>query len=168
MAFTVSVNVDRSIEVACDAATAFALVADVPKSVSHLPKIERLTDLGDGAYRLETQKIGIDKYFVQTVYESRYTNDPKNKTVTWRPVRGEGNATVGGSWEVSGLANGKTRLRLVNKGEMELPFPGLVKSLVTPFVKREYDSLIEQYLANLTRTLESGAAAKPSKKSGKR
>jgi carbon monoxide dehydrogenase subunit G len=168
MAFTVSVTVDRTIEVACDAATAFALVADVPKSVSHLPKIERLTDLGDGGYRLETQKIGIDKYFVQTVYASRYVNDLKKKTVTWTPILGEGNATVGGSWEVSGLPSGKTRLRLLNKGDMELPFPGLVKSLVTPFVKREYDSLIEQYLANLTRTLESGAAGKPAKKAAKR
>lgn len=168
MAFTVSVTIDRSIEVACDPATAFALVSDVPKSVSHLPKVERLTDLGDGTYRLETQKIGIEKYFVQTVYASRYTNDPKKRTVTWTPVRGEGNATVGGSWEVSELASGKTRLRLVNKGEMELPFPGLVKSLVSPFVKREYDDLIDQYLANLTRTLESGAAAKPGKKGGKR
>lgn len=168
MAFTVSVTVDRSIEVACDVATAFALVSDVPKSVSHLPKIERLTDLGGGGYRLETQKIGIDKYFVQTVYASRYVNDPRKKTVTWTPIRGEGNATVGGRWELTALSDGKTRLRLVNEGAMELPFPGLVKSLVTPFVKREYDSLIEQYLANLTRTLESAGAAKPAKKSAKR
>ncbi len=168
MAFTVSINLDRSIEVACDAATAFALVADVPKSVSHLPKVERLTDLGGGAYRLETQKIGIDKYFVQTVYASRYTNDPKKKTVTCTPVRGEGNATVGGSWEVTALPSGKTRLRLVNEATMELPLPGLVKALVTPFVKREYDGLIEQYLANLRRTLESAPATRSGRKPTKR
>ncbi len=168
MAFTVSVNLDRSIEVACGVAAAFALVSDVPKSVSHLPKIERLTDLGDGGYRLETQKIGIDRYFIQTVYASRYVNDPRKKTVTWTSIRGEGNATMGGRWEVTALPSGRTRLRLVNEGEMELPLPALVKPLVTPFVKREYDALIDQYLANLTRTLESGAAAKPAKKTTKR
>ena len=82
MAFTVSVTVDRTIEVACDVASAFALVSDVPKSVSHLPKVERLTDLGGGAYRLETEKIGIEKHNLQTIYASQYVHDAKKKTVT--------------------------------------------------------------------------------------
>ncbi|MFN7950802.1 MAG: SRPBCC family protein [bacterium] len=168
MAFTVSVNVDRSIEVACDVASAFALVSDVPKSVSHLPKVERLTDLGGGAYRLETEKIGVEKYSLQTIYASQYTHDAKKKTVTWTPIRGEGNALVSGSWEVTATADGKTRLHLVNRGEMQFPFPALVKALVTPFVTREFEGLIAQYLKNLTRTLESGGAAKAPKKGAKK
>ena len=168
MAFTVSVTVDRTIDVACDVASAFALVSDVPKSVSHLPKVERLTDLGGGAYRLETEKIGIEKYNLQTIYASQYVHDAKKKTVTWTPIRGEGNAQVSGSWEVTATPEGKTRLRLVNKGEMQLPFPALVKSLVSPFVTREFEAMIAQYLKSLTRTLEQGAAAKAPKKGAKK
>ena len=51
---TVSVQIDLGYEFEVKAKfdTVFNVLSDVPKSASHFPKLDKLTDLGDGAYKL--------------------------------------------------------------------------------------------------------------------
>lgn len=149
MAFTVSIEMNRDIELAASYDEAFALLSDVPRSVSHFPKIDKLVDLGDNAYRWEMEKIGIDKYSIQTVYACKYHSEREAGKITWEPVRGEGNGVVSGSWTLSSVGDKATRVRFHTTAELTLPLPGLLKLAISPVVKHEFNGLVDTYMNNL-------------------
>ena len=148
MAVTVPFDLSYEFEVKAKAAEVFAVLADVPTSASHFPKVDKLVDLGDGVYRWEMKKVGIGTISLQTVYASKYVSDAKKGTVVWTPVKGEGNAQVGGSWK---LVDAKKTTDLVLKiaGTVEVPMPALMKAVATPMVKSEFEGLVDQYVDNL-------------------
>ena len=148
MAITVPFDLAYEFEVNAPYAEVFSVLADVPTSASHFPKLARLVDLGDGSYRWEMEKVGTDSIHLQTIYASHYVADKKKGSVVWTPVAGVGNAQVGGSWAIR---NKKTHTHLVLRieGELQLPLPALMKALVTPVVIGEYEHLVEQYIDHL-------------------
>ena len=106
MTVTVEIDLGYELTVKAPLKEVFDLVADVPTSVSHFPKVHRLTDLGGGVYRWEMEKVGTAQVNIQTVYASKYVSDRKKGTVVWTPVKGEGNALVGGSWKLAETKKG--------------------------------------------------------------
>jgi len=165
MAFTVEISIAREFEADCGADFAFEVLADVPCSASHFPKVDQLVDLGDGKYRWEMAKIGVDKYALQTIYASKYTADAEKHTIKWTPVKGVGNSLVSGKWTIK-EKGGKTILKLATEGAMELPLPSLVKFVVAPIVRNEFESMVDTYIANLGKTFASGK--KPKVKASKK
>ena len=150
MAITVPVNMGYELEVKAKAAEVFDLLSDVPASVSFFPKVDKLTDLGDGVYKWEMEKVGTAQVNIQTVYASKYSSSKAKGTVAWKPVPGVGNALVGGSWKITD--NGKsTHLELKIDGEISVPLPGLMKMVVAPVVEGEFEKLVEKYLENLSK-----------------
>lgn len=149
MAFTVSIELNREIELAASYDEAFELLSDVPRSVSHFPKIDRLVDLGDNAYRWEMEKIGIDKYSIQTAYACKYHSDKDAGKINWEPVKGEGNGVVRGSWTLKPIDDGHTHVRFQTSAELTLPLPGLLKLAISPVVKHEFNGLVDTYMNNL-------------------
>ncbi|MEW5734957.1 MAG: SRPBCC family protein [Thermodesulfobacteriota bacterium] len=152
MAVTVSIDLSRTFSVTSSPDASFDLLSDVPRSVSHFPKVDKLVDLGDNAYRWEMQKIGIDKYSIQTIYACKYMSDKKAKRIWWTPVSGVGNGVVQGSWKIS-AAGGGSKIEFEAKGELTLPLPGLAKLVVTPVVRREFAGMVDRYIENLKKTL---------------
>ena len=148
MAITVPFDLGYEFEVKAKAQDVFALLADVPASASHFPKVARLVDLGDQSYRWEMEKVGTASMNIQTIYASHYVADKKKGTVVWTPVQGEGNAQVGGSWTITDK-KGSTHVVLSIKGELHVPLPVLMKKVVTPFVIAENEKLVEKYIDNL-------------------
>ncbi|WP_298923306.1 SRPBCC family protein [uncultured Ramlibacter sp.] len=148
MTVTVNIDLGYELEVRAKAADVFALLSDVPASVSHFPKVDKLTDLGDGAYQLEMEKVGTAQVNIQTVYASKYSSNKAKGTVVWKPVPGVGNALVGGSWKIT---DNKTSTALVLQidGELTLPLPALMKMVVAPVVEGEFEKLVDKYIANL-------------------
>jgi hypothetical protein len=124
----------------------------VPGSVAHFPKVEKLTDLGDGVYRWEMQKVGTAQVNIQTIYASKYTSDPAKGSVKWTPVKGIGNAQVGGSWKITDNKGKSTQLVLKIDGTVDVPVPGLMKMVVEPIVASEFEGLVDKYIANLIKT----------------
>jgi len=147
---TVTVDIDLGYEFTVKAAhkDVFDLLSDVPKSVSHFPKVHALTDLGEGVYRWEMEKVGTAQVNIQTIYASKYVSDRKKGSVVWTPVKGEGNALVGGSWKITEGKKG-TDLAFKVKGTVDVPLPGLMKMIVVPVVQGEFEKLVEKYIANL-------------------
>ena len=148
---TVSVRIDLGyeFEVKAKSDAVFALLSDVPRSVSHFPKVEKLTDVGDGVYRWEMQKVGTAQVNIQTIYASKYTSDPAKGSVKWTPVKGIGNAQVGGSWKITDNKGKSTKLVLKIDGTVDVPLPGLMKMVVEPIVASEFEGLVDKYIANL-------------------
>ena len=163
MAFVVTVDIERKFEVDCPIDAVFDLLADVPESVSHFPKVEQLVDLGGGKYRWEMSKIGVDRYHLQTIYACKYSSDREKGWVKWTPVKKEGNALVRGKWTLKDL-DGATRIKLSTKGEMEIPLPRIVKMVVAPIVSREFHGMVDTYIENLTESLESKKKKKKRRK----
>jgi carbon monoxide dehydrogenase subunit G len=148
MSITVKIDLAYEFDVKAKAAEVFELLSDVPASVAHFPKVEQLTDLGGGAYQWEMEKVGTKQVNIQTVYASKYVSDKTKGTVKWTPVKGIGNAQVGGSWKI--VDNKKsTGVKLAIQGEIEVPLPGLMKMVVVPVVEGEFEKLVEKYIDNL-------------------
>jgi hypothetical protein len=96
------------------------------------------------------EKVGTAQVNIQTVYASTYVSDKAKGTVKWTPVKGVGNALVGGSWTI--VDNKKsTGVTLAIEGTIELPLPGLMKMVVAPVVEGEFEKLVEKYIDNLIR-----------------
>lgn len=155
MAFVVDIAVKKRFKVKADLATVFELLADVPESASHFPKVDQLVDLGGKSYRWEMEKIGVDKYSLQTVYACQYRSNKRAGTVTWEPIEGEGNGIVEGQWTLKKATPGGTNVTLETTAQLELPLPRLVKFVVAPMVEREFEGLIEEYIENLKETLNA-------------
>jgi len=153
MAFTVEIEVKKRFKVKAAPAAVFELLADVPESVSHFPKVDELVDLGGNAYRWEMEKIGVDRYSLQTVYACQYRSNKRAGTVTWEPIEGEGNGLVEGQWTIKKATPSGSNLTLTTSASLELPLPRLVKFVVAPLVEREFQALIDEYIENLKETL---------------
>lgn len=148
MSITVPIELGFEFEVNASAKDVFSVLSDVPVSASHYPHVEQLVDLGGGAYRWEMENIGVGAINLQTVYASKYVSNKAKGTVTWTPVKGEGNALVSGSWKIT--ANKKsTHIVLQVEAELSLPLPSLMKMVVTPLVEVEFERMTERYIANL-------------------
>ena len=148
MAISVAIDLAYEFEVKAKAADVFAVLSDVPTSVGHFPKVDKLTDMGDGVYKWEMEKVGTAQVNIQTVYASKYVSNKAKGTVRWTAVKGIGNAQVGGGWDV--VDNKKsTGVKLEIKGVVEVPLPGLMKMIVGPVVEAEFEKLVDKYIANL-------------------
>jgi carbon monoxide dehydrogenase subunit G len=150
MAITVPISMGYELEVKAKAAEVFEVLSDVPTSASFFPKVDKLTDLGDNAFKWEMQKVGTPQVNIQTVYASKYASNKAKGSVTWKPVPGVGNALVGGSWTIKDNRT-STGLQLKIDGEITVPLPALMKMVVAPVVEGEFEKLVEKYLANLAK-----------------
>jgi carbon monoxide dehydrogenase subunit G len=148
MTVKVSIDIDREFTVKADKATAFALLADVPASAAHFPKVEALTDQGDNAFLWEMEKVGLGDHAIQTIYACKYSPDEAADEITWTPVKGEGNGVVSGKWTFS-EGDGVTHLTLQTSAQLTLPLPGLLKLAISPVVKHEFSAMVDEYVDNL-------------------
>ena len=153
MSFTVSLDMSRDFEVKASPERVFALLADVPESVSHFPKVEQLVDLGSNTYRWEMEKLGVGSYYIQTVYACCYTDSPDEGWVKWEAVEGEGNSEIEGYWNLED-SDGGTHVEFFTRGLLSLPLPSLAKFVVSPLVVAEFNQLVNRYIENLTRVLD--------------
>jgi carbon monoxide dehydrogenase subunit G len=150
MTVNVTIDLGYEFEVKAKAADVFAVLSDVPTSASFFPKVDKLVDLGDGVYRWEMAKIGVASINLQTIYASKYAANKTKGTVVWTPVKGEGNALVSGHWNIKDNKK-STGLTLQINGDLTIPLPGLMKMVVVPVVEAEFEKMVEQYIANLTK-----------------
>lgn len=154
MSFRVTLEIAREFEVKAPPEATFALLADVPESVSHFPKVEQLVDLGSNTYRWEMAKLGVGSYYIQTVYACAYSDNPDERWVKWEPVEGEGNAEIEGYWNLAAI-DGGTHVEFFTRGILGLPLPALAKFVVSPVVVAEFNQLIDGYIENLGKTLST-------------
>lgn len=155
MSFIIPIEISRDFTVNCGYDKVFGLLADVPASVSHFPKVENLVDLGDEVYRWEMQKIGLSTYTIQTIYACRYTNSYDEGWVEWKPVPDEGNAQVEGFWNLEEDDGDVVSVEFYTKGDFTMNFPSLAKIVLGPLVSVEFNSLVDKYIANLKKTLQA-------------
>lgn len=149
MAITVSIELNRDLELPASYDEVFGLLADVPKSASHFPKVDKLTEIGENTYRWEMEKVGVDKHAIQSVYACTYHADKDAGKITWKPVKGEGNGVVSGAWTLTRKSDTATAVRFQTSAELTVPLPSLLKLAISPVIKHEFNSLVDTYMNNL-------------------
>ena len=148
MTVTVAIDLGYEFEVKASFKDVFDVLSDVPTSASFFPKVDKLVDLGGNAYRWEMEKLGTAQVNIQTVYASHYVSNKAKGSVVWTPVKDEGNALVGGSWQLTDKKK-TTTLEFKVAGTVDVPLPALMKMVVAPVVRGEFEKLVEQYIDNL-------------------
>ena len=148
MAVSVPIDLGYEFSVKAPFEDVFAVLSNVPESASHFPKVNQLVDLGGGTYRWEMDKVGTAQVNIQTVYACKYVSNKAKGTVVWTPVKGEGNALVSGNWKITDKKK-STDLVLKIDAEVTVPLPGLMKMIVVPVVKKEFEGMVDKYIAKL-------------------
>jgi carbon monoxide dehydrogenase subunit G len=155
MAFTVHVKINKRFKLNGSFDDVYRLLADVPESASHFPKVDKLVETAKNTYRWEMEKIGLDRYFIQTVYTAKYRSLKKDGTVVWTPVNDpKNNAEVEGKWTLK-KSDGATQCTLSTTADVTVPLPALTKMLLAGLVEREFTELVDEYVANLKAHFES-------------
>jgi len=107
-----------------------------------------LTDEGDNSYQWEMEKVGLGDHAIQTVYACQYTPNESVGEITWAPINGVGNSVVSGKWSMTATDSG-TDIEFETSAKMTLPLPGLLKLAISPVVKHEFNSMVDEYIDNL-------------------
>lgn len=154
MSITVTLKIKRQFHVPASPTRVFEILADVPCSVSHFPKVQRLKDLGDGVYRWELEEIGAAGIHHVVVYACRYVSDIETGSVEWTPIDDVGNGRISGYWQISAHPDG-TQIEFRTDGKLQIPGPGLLAPIVAPIVREIFSGLIDEYIANLRRTFQA-------------
>ncbi|MEC7947889.1 MAG: SRPBCC family protein [Myxococcota bacterium] len=152
----VSATADQGFSVPASPDAAFALVADVPDSVSHFPGIDGFEAAGPDAWRWTLATLGSGRLQLQTVYTCRYSRDAQARTVRWVAADAPSdNARVEGTWTITPEGTG-TRLRLTNTLTIDVPVPRVMRRPAEALVSHENNRLIAEYIDNLKTTLSGG------------
>lgn len=154
MSIEVPVHLYFEFSVSALSAEVFDLLVDTPTSASFYPKVDKLIDLGDGAYRWEMEKLTLGPAMLQTIYACKYVSDKEAGTINWSPVQSESNTNtvVTGSWKITDNKT-STGLALTIDGVLTLPLPGLMKLIVSPIAEAEFRQLTQTFVENLTQRL---------------
>lgn len=156
MSFTVTIDVSKQFETAASPEEVFELLADVPRSASRFPDVEKLEPLGGNTFRWIMEKIAIgDHTLQQTIYACTYRSDRATMSIDWTPVEGEGNARVEGGWKLESAGTGTT-VKLHTKGTLNVDFPGFLQFLLAPLIEMAFAQKIDRYIANLQEVFAKG------------
>jgi carbon monoxide dehydrogenase subunit G len=149
---SVTLAIRRHFSVPASSDAVFDVLADVPCSVSHFPKVKRLEDLGQGVFRWTLEDIAALGMHHQVVYACRYSSERRAGTVEWTPVAGQGNAAIAGAWSIT--RGERTHIDLRTEGTLQIPVPGLLAPVVALPVRQIFEGLIDEYLSNLGDTFD--------------
>jgi len=154
MAIDVDIEIERHVTVACSAADAWALIADIPRSVGQFPKVADLSERGKMKYRWEMEPIGVKGVEHKVVFGCDFYYDEAEGVVGWYPIDSMGNSRITGRvWAYPQTAG--TQLGLAVRGTVgEIPAPRVISGMVRPIVVDRFGRLVERYLENMRATLE--------------
>lgn len=148
----VEVVISDRFNVTSDLQAAFALLSDVPRSVSHFPDMQKLQDQGKGRFHWFLKPLGAAGISHQVVYACDYVADERTMTVTWTPVAGVGNGIIRGQWRLKAQGQG-TAIEFETSGELEVPVPMLLRAAAKPIIQGLFQNQVRGYLKNIQATL---------------
>lgn len=152
----VSSHLQRSFETSASASEVMALLGTIEGSAQHMPNVEKVEPgPEENSFKWTLERLGAGPISMQVWYCSVYDVDEAAGTVKWKPVEGEGNAYAQGQWSVV-ERDGKTVVELDSEFGAQMPVPRLMKGAAEKVLDREYNRVLDNYTANLKKTLDGG------------
>ncbi len=147
-------EVERSVTVKVPLAKAYKYLWDVAGSSENcVPGIDSCKRVAKDTYRFVYAERSVGPGSLVVRYTARYEGNGTDR------ITFEGTAAEGDNTDVSGVirlqASGEaTKITLRQTLAPDTPVPRLLQGLIRSFVEREAAEVLEQYLANVKRTLE--------------
>jgi hypothetical protein len=168
-------NVTCTIDVPVKPESVFALLANVPDSVSHFPGLVEVVPLyrellppqqqlqlqqqqqtqDNTSYKWLLKKLGYGQLSLQLCYGCKYFSDASKLAVWWKSIPACGNAEVNGHWEILPTAEG-TKFSLHNRLVFHMWLPQFLKFRAESLTTHHTTQLSNAYLKNLALTLTGG------------
>ena len=154
----VPLNIERSLVIAVPQSEALGLLDNLETTIRRFPKLKRLRKVGELRYVWEMDTIGsrMAKIAHNVSYGAAYVVDRAAGTLQWEPLPGEGNACIGGLFELLPEGADQTRIRFAVQGELrDVPVPLMYRLVAPPFIQGKFTSLVDRFLAATESALRS-------------
>lgn len=136
-------------------ANIMAVLVDTPRTLAHFPKLKPITELAEGRYRWELETIGTAGIEHDVSFATDFDINAETGKIRFTPVKGEGNAQIGGELNTITGKNGCT-LELTVEGTIkDIPVPMLLRAPAKPIIKKIFEDLVDGFADQLAATLES-------------
>jgi carbon monoxide dehydrogenase subunit G len=146
-------EVERSIDVNVPPDKAYAFMWDVVGSAGCIPGIDRCTGAGSDTYHFLFKERSAGPVSMTVRYTSRYETNGKDEITFESITAKDDNTDAAGSIRIVPTAKG-ARITLRQRIAPDTPVPRLVQGMIRSLVEREAGQAVEEYLANVKRTLE--------------
>lgn len=156
MTVKVKAAIRRTQPLNADANAVFPLLSPA-EAGRFFPRVQQITDLGNGAYHWLLKPMGTQKYQHQVEYASVWEVDDAQHRVLWRPVPDQGNARISGAWQIEPGRHGGIKLSLEIRAELKLDLPRWMQLVAEPIVQTEFQKLLNTYFDNVVAFSKSDA-----------
>ena len=164
----VNIEIERTASVPVPYAQVEPLLRDLEGTIGRFPKLKKLTRLGENKYLWEMRTIGsrIANIAHDVSYGALYSLDLKRGELSWKPVPGQGNATIEGVFRIAEQGEA-TQLTFRVRGELrDVPVPLLYRVVAPPFIQGKFTRLVDTFLEDTREALVNGKSGKTTKKRG--
>lgn len=145
----INLDIERRLLLPIDYPQALSLLDDLEATIGRFPNLEKLTRLADHSYlwQMRTMGVRIARIAHDLSYAARYEIDHDTGTIRWQPLKGHGNALIGGEIRLA-EKGAQTEMLFKVQGVMhDVPVPLLYRPLAGPFIVNKMTALIERFLA---------------------
>lgn len=125
------------------------LLDDLPATLAHFPALDNLVAVAPDHYHWHLAPIGPAAYRMPVDFATRFTVERARGRLRFEPVKGVGSASVGGRIDLLPEGSDATALEMTIAGTVKVAVPWLLKTLAAPIVAREFNALVDGFVANL-------------------
>lgn len=152
----IKIEIERSATLPVPYARVQELLKDVEGTIRLFPKLRKLTRQADGSHLWELAPMGSRAARIahEVSFAAKFVVDVKKGLVQWKPVKGKGNASIEGRWQVQPRGQG-THMTLRVWGELrDVPVPLMFRLVAPAFIQGKFAALVERYFVKLGETLD--------------
>ena len=162
----VDIEIERSISIPLPPEKVRPLFDDIEGTVARFPKLKKLSKVAKDQYVWELSTIGsrIAKIAHDVSYGAHYQRSADGSELSWKPLAGKGNASIGGVFRVA-ESKGGSEISFKVKGELrDVPVPLIYRLVAPAFIQGKFIHLVETFLERTRDALLEQKAAAPAKK----
>ncbi len=131
----------------------FAYFANVESSLpAHFPGLQKVQKLADGNYLWQFEPLSYSGYSLDFKFTTGFSIKP-DQTIDATPAGGGGIGKLTASWTFKETHGCQVEFR--SKLELELPVPGLLKSMASSLATKEMTKLFERYSTSVTQKFKT-------------
>lgn len=127
-----------------------AALSDIPKTLSHFPKLKPLTELAPNRYRWDLEAIGAAGIEHEVSFATDFVTNVEDGEIRFTSVDGVGNAQISGMFRTQ-EKGGETELVLEVGGTLhDIKVPLILRGPAKPFIKGMFEKLVDRFVERVS------------------
>lgn len=127
-----------------------AALGDIPKTLSHFPKLKPLTELAPNRYRWDLEAIGAAGIEHEVSFATDFVTNAEAGEIRFTSVDGVGNAQISGVFRTQ-EKGGETELVLEVGGTLHgIKVPLILRGPAKPFIKGMFEKLVDRFVERVS------------------